>query len=171
MVGLYHLLSHINLCLPQYKRGCHGHDRMVVGFTTAYAISAYHHWSCEFESCSGKVYSIQHYVIKFVSGHLWQVSGNLWQVSGHLWQVSGHLWQVSGFLWLLYTTLCDKVCQWSFVTGQWFSLVTPVFSSNKTATNRHDRTEILLKVVLNTINLNPNLCLPQYKICLTFPIY
>ena len=23
--------------------GCHGHDRMVVGFTTAYAISAYHH--------------------------------------------------------------------------------------------------------------------------------
>ena len=95
-------------------------------------------------------YSIQHYVIKFVSGHLWQVSG---------------------FLWLLYTTLCDKVCQWSFVTGQWFSLVTPVFSSNKTATNRHDRTEILLKVVLNTINLNPNLCLSQYKICLTFPIY
>ena len=25
---------------------------MVVGFTTAYAISAYHHWSCEFESHS-----------------------------------------------------------------------------------------------------------------------
>ena len=97
----------------------------------------------------GEAYSIQHYVIKFVSD----------------------LRQVSGFLWLLYTTLCDKVCQWSFVTGQWFSLVTPVFSSNKTATNRHDRTEILLKVVLNTINLNPNLCLPQYKICLTFPIY
>ena len=24
-------------------RGCHGHDRMVVGFTTTYAISAYHH--------------------------------------------------------------------------------------------------------------------------------
>jgi hypothetical protein len=28
---------------------------MVVGFTTTYAISAYHHWSCEFESCSGGV--------------------------------------------------------------------------------------------------------------------
>jgi len=24
-------------------RGCRGHDRMVVGFTTTYAISAYHH--------------------------------------------------------------------------------------------------------------------------------
>jgi hypothetical protein len=27
-------------------------DRMVVGFTTTSAISAYYHWSCEFESCS-----------------------------------------------------------------------------------------------------------------------
>jgi len=29
-----------------------GYDRMVVGFTTTCAISAYHHWSCEFESRS-----------------------------------------------------------------------------------------------------------------------
>jgi hypothetical protein len=28
----------------------HGRDRMVVGFATTYAISAYHHWCCEFES-------------------------------------------------------------------------------------------------------------------------
>jgi hypothetical protein len=27
---------------------------MVVGFTTTYAIGAYHHWCCEFESCSGR---------------------------------------------------------------------------------------------------------------------
>ena len=27
----------------------------------------YYHWSCEFESRSGEVYSIQYYVIKFVS--------------------------------------------------------------------------------------------------------
>jgi hypothetical protein len=33
-------------------RGHRGHDRMVVGFTTTCAISAYHHWRCEFESCS-----------------------------------------------------------------------------------------------------------------------
>ena len=50
---------------------------MVVGFTTTDAISAYHHWSSEFEPGSGKVYSIQHYVIKFVSD-LKQVRGFLW---------------------------------------------------------------------------------------------
>jgi hypothetical protein len=43
---------------------------MVVGFTTTYVISAYHHWCCEFESRSGR--GVQHYVIKFVSD-LWQV--------------------------------------------------------------------------------------------------
>jgi hypothetical protein len=37
--------------IGRYK--CRGrHDRMVVGFTTTYAISAYHHWSFPFESCS-----------------------------------------------------------------------------------------------------------------------
>jgi hypothetical protein len=30
--------------------GCRGRDPMLVGFTTTYAISAYHHWCCEFES-------------------------------------------------------------------------------------------------------------------------
>jgi hypothetical protein len=35
-------------------RGRRGRDRMVVGFTTTYAISAYHHWCCEFESRSGR---------------------------------------------------------------------------------------------------------------------
>ena len=29
--------------------GRHGRNRMVVRFTTTYAISAYHHWSCNFE--------------------------------------------------------------------------------------------------------------------------
>ena len=33
-------------------RGYHCNDRMVVGFTTTYAISVYHNSSCEFESCS-----------------------------------------------------------------------------------------------------------------------
>jgi hypothetical protein len=45
---------------------------MVVGFTTTYAISAYHHWCCEFESHSG--WRVQHYVIKLVSD-LPQVGG------------------------------------------------------------------------------------------------
>ena len=55
-------------------RGRRGRDRMVVGFITTYAVSAYHHWCCEFESRSGR--GVQHHVIKFVSG-LRQVSSFL----------------------------------------------------------------------------------------------
>ena len=45
--------------------------------------------------------------------------------------------------------LCDKVCQW-LAPGWWFSLGTPVSSTNKT--NCHDITEILLNMSLNIIN-------------------
>jgi hypothetical protein len=48
---------------------------------------------------------------------------------------------------VLNTTLCDKVCQ-----CRWFSPVTPGSSNNKT--NYYSITEILLKVVLNTITPN-----------------
>jgi hypothetical protein len=41
------------------QKGRRGRDRMVVGFTTTYAICAYHH--CEFESCTGR--DVQHDVI------------------------------------------------------------------------------------------------------------
>jgi hypothetical protein len=41
-----------------------------------------------------------------------------------------------------------KVCQW-LIAGQWFSPDPPVSSTNKI--DRHDITEILLKVALNTI--------------------
>ena len=54
----------------------HGRDRMVVGYTTIYAISAYHHWCCEFGYRSGR--GVQHYVIQFVN--------NLRQVGGFLHQ-------------------------------------------------------------------------------------
>ena len=91
--------------LTYYHRwGCCGHHRVVVGFITTYAIIAYHHYR-EFDSHSCKVYSIQHYVMKFV--------------------------------WL--------------ATGLWFFAGTPVSSTNKT--DRHNITEILLKVALNTITL------------------
>jgi hypothetical protein len=50
------------------------------------------------------------------------------------------------------TTLCDKVTQW-LATGRWFSPGNPISSTNKT--DRHDITEILLKVALNTIKPNP----------------
>ena len=83
-------------------RGRRGRDCMAVGFTCW--ISAYHHYSCEFESRS---------------------------------------WRGA-----LDTKLCDNVCQWR-TAGLWFSPGTPVSSTNKTV--RHDITEIVLKVALNTI--------------------
>ena len=63
------------LSISYTTRDRRGRDCMVVRFTTTYAISAYHHWCCEFESRSGR--GVQHYVIKFVSD-LWQVGGFLW---------------------------------------------------------------------------------------------
>ena len=67
------------------------------------------------------------------------------------------LWVRIALRWgVIDTTLCDKVCQW-LAAGWWFSLGTPVSSTNKTEC--HDITEILLKVALNTITLS----LPQKK--------
>jgi len=57
------LVIYVNII--HFFRGRPCRDRMVVGFTTTYAISAYYHWCCEFESRSGR--GVQHYVIKFVS--------------------------------------------------------------------------------------------------------
>ena len=57
------VLTLLNYWLDYWdQRGC---DRMVVGFTTTYAISAYHHWCCEFEFRSGR--AVQHYMIKCVN--------------------------------------------------------------------------------------------------------
>jgi len=83
-----------------------GRDRTVVRFITSHAISAYHHKRFKFESHSSEEYSIQYYVIKFVS--------DLRQ---------------------------DRL----------YSLGTPASSTNKT--DCHNMTEILLKVVLNTLTL------------------
>jgi hypothetical protein len=52
---------------------------------------------------------------------------------------------------VLDTTLCDKICQW-LVVNWWLSPGTPISSTNKT--DRHDITQILLKVALNTITLS-----------------
>jgi hypothetical protein len=67
---VYWCPTHIVLCFCF----CHYRDRLVVGFTTTYAISAYHHRCCEFESLSER--GVQHYDIKFVSD-LQQVDGFL----------------------------------------------------------------------------------------------
>jgi len=67
-----HVLNTASILLT--FRGRRGRDHMVVGFTTTYAIGAYHHWCREFEFRWGR--GVHHYVIKFVSD-LWQVSGFL----------------------------------------------------------------------------------------------
>ena len=52
------------------------------------------------------------------------------------------LWVWIPFKWgVLNTTLCDQVCH-GLAKGRWFSLGTPVSSTNKT--DRHDIFEILL---------------------------
>ena len=56
--------------------GRYGRDRMVDGFTTTCSISAITIKGASLNSAHGKVYSIQCYVIKFVSD-LWQVCGFL----------------------------------------------------------------------------------------------
>jgi hypothetical protein len=42
-------------------------DRMVIGIITTYAISAHYHKCCKLESRPSEMYSIPHYVMKFVS--------------------------------------------------------------------------------------------------------
>jgi hypothetical protein len=62
---------------------------------------------------------------------------------------------------VLDTTLCDEVCQ-GLAAGRWFSPGTLVSSTNKT--DHHDITEILLKVVLNTITLTLNIIYSIYQL-------
>ena len=61
----FFVIFYSNRYVLRIVRGCRGSDRMVVGFTTTCAISAYHHSCCEFESRCGR--GVQHYVIKCVS--------------------------------------------------------------------------------------------------------
>ena len=88
------------------------------------------------------------YVQSLIQGALWPWSYGSWIYNDICNQCLSPL-----MLWVRIwirgrcTTLCDKVCQWRS-TCRWFSLVPPVSSTNKT--DRHDITEILLKVVLST---------------------
>ena len=75
MVSAIQLLLIVNgASYVTFIRDRRGRDRMVVELTTTCAICAYHQYHCEFEPVHGEVYSIQHYVIKFISD-LPQVSG------------------------------------------------------------------------------------------------
>ena len=65
------------------------------------------------------------------------------------------------------TLLCDKVCQW-LTAGRRFSPGTPVSSTNKT--DSHDKTEILLKVALNTITLTLIIERPLWGFQIRIPV-
>ena len=67
-------LTSLPVAPPQMWLCPYPYTTVVVVIATTYAISAYHHWCCEFESRSGR--GVQHYVIKFVSD-LRQVGGFL----------------------------------------------------------------------------------------------
>ena len=87
------------------------------------------------------------------SSWLWSFDGWIYNYLCNQCLLPLTLWVGIPLRWgVLYTTLCDKVCQW-LTEGQlivfWFSPGTPVSSTNKTY--RYDITEILLKVALNTI--------------------
>ena len=56
------------------SKGRRGHDRILVGLTTTYAISVINN------SANVDVYLIQHYVIKFLSA-VWQVCGFIWELT------------------------------------------------------------------------------------------
>jgi hypothetical protein len=115
----------------------HGRDRMVVGFTTTYAICAYHHWCCESESCSG--WCAQHYVITFVSDFLWfpppikLTATNIWNVveSGvkhyktnqpidnrRKYEVRNQYWLTILLVLLTYQNFCDCI-ELHVIEGSW----------------------------------------------------
>jgi hypothetical protein len=59
----------------------------------------------------------------------------------------------------------DQIKSYAYITGRWFSPGPPVSSTNKT--DRHDITEILLKVALNTIKQTNN---TQYNILIVYHV-
>ena len=93
-----------------------------------------YHWSISssnlcYQNCIGQIYTI----VKIIQNVSIFIIYNILYFQSRSWQG------------VLDTTLCDKVCQW-LAAVRWFS---PISFIN--ITDRHDITEILLKVSLNTI--------------------
>ena len=108
----------------------------------------------------GEVYLIQHHVIKFVS-NLPGADPGFQDMGGHLKKMRRAEGGTKNF-GVFRVKKGGGACRVSppldpplLAAGWWFSVCNLVSSTNKT--DRHDITEILLKVVLNTINLTPSL--------------
>jgi hypothetical protein len=107
----------------------------------------------------GEVYSIKHYVIKFVS-NLWQVGGFLWFQSDSTHHFFGNACTKSGSLrfsqfsgcWLILSVYILMSFDFPLEDCSEFGnfVITLISSTNKT--DHYDITVKLLKVVLNTIN-------------------
>jgi len=109
------------------------------------------------ETCCFSVNNMLHYVLPYFAGPSWSYGSWIYNYLCNQCLSLLTLWVGIPIMWgVLDTTLCDKVCQ-LLATGRWFSPVTPVFSTNET--DRHDRTEILLKVSLYTIALTLFRCI------------
>jgi hypothetical protein len=54
-----------------------GRDRMVVGFTTTYAIITYHNWCCEFEYRSGRMFTVECFVCTFRYRRFSTITGSI----------------------------------------------------------------------------------------------
>jgi len=89
---------------------------------------------------------IQHGCVSFIKYHEYMIYTNLLKKNSRNWW--SDIWRDSQALEENIPFLCDIVCQ-LLAAGQWFSPDTPISSTKRT--DRHDRTEILLKVALNAI--------------------
>ena len=54
-----------------------GRDRMVVGFTTTYAIGVYHHWCCGIDPAQGEVHTLCDEVCQWLAAGRWFSPGPL----------------------------------------------------------------------------------------------
>ena len=96
---------------------------------------SYHkQWFIDAKSVLRVLVTIQKYLSKMGA-----VRGSDGLVVGFITTYANSDFESHSWRGVLNTTLCDKVCQW-------FSPATPVSSTSKT--DRHDITEILLKVAL-----------------------
>ena len=109
--------------------------------------STCNHWEENFHFCSNPIYFPYLY--------------DLWSYRSWIYNYLCNWCPLPVMLWVrlplraMCTTLCDKICQW-LPAGRWLSPGPSVSSTNKT--DRHNITEILLKVTLDTMH-QPIYCL------------